>query len=320
MLSGAALKEQLKPYIGKEYGSVHAWDPVNAPMIRQWCEALDCTFPPYLDADAAAQSIHGQQVAPASMLQVWLMPGLKYQRPPGSDPANPREIMIPLEANGYTGIIATDCVQEYYRYLRLGETITATHAVESVSDEKQTKLGPGFFISFLHKFQDEKGTPVGIAQIRILRYRPRPAASDEGKRRPAPPQPSMSADTQFFWDGLKQNKLLIQRCRACGELRHPPGPACMTCHSLEWDSIASKGTGSLFSFVVMHHPKNEAFDYPHPVGLIELDEGTRLVAPLADVDTAALEIGMRVQVMFDNVEGQNRLPKFRPLRPEQDRT
>ena len=94
----------------------------------------------------------------------------------------------------------------------------------------------------------------------------------------------------------------------------------MKCHSLEWDGMESKGTGSLFSFVVMHHPKHDAFDYPHPVGLIELDEGTRLVAALTDVSPGALEIGMRLQVVFDNVEGENRLPKFRPLPVEQARS
>jgi uncharacterized OB-fold protein len=83
---------------------------------------------------------------------------------------------------------------------------------------------------------------------------------------------------------------------------------------LEWDSVEAKGTGALFSYVVMHHPKNDAFDYPHPVGLIELDEGTRLVAPLTDVDTNKLEVGLRMQVVFDNLEGQTRLPKFRPVR------
>ena len=41
--------------------------------------------------------------------------------------------------------------------------------------------------------------------------------------------PSMSPDTQFFWDGLKEHRLLIQRCRSCLTLRHPPRPMCPTC-------------------------------------------------------------------------------------------
>ncbi len=49
--------------------------------------------------------------------------------------------------------------------------------------------------------------------------------------------PSMTADTQFFWDGVRDHRLLIQRCASCGALRHPPRPMCPQCHSLEWDAL-----------------------------------------------------------------------------------
>src|SRR5690606_40257618 len=42
-------------------------DPVNAPMIRHWCEAMGDANPAYTGPDA---------VAPPTMLQVWTMGGL----------------------------------------------------------------------------------------------------------------------------------------------------------------------------------------------------------------------------------------------------
>jgi hypothetical protein len=132
--------------------------------------------------------------------------------------------------------------------------------------------------------------------------------------RPSPAQPSLSQDTAFFWEGLKAGKLLIQRCASCHALRHPPGPACTICHSLAWDTVESSGRGELYSFVVVHQPQHPAFDYPHPVGLIELEEGTRLVAPLTGVDLDKLEIGMAMEVVIETVEGEHRLPSFRPAR------
>ena len=300
---------ELRSHVGRRYGVVRAWDAVNEPMIRHWCEALDFDFAPYLDRAAAAAGVHGGIVAPASMLPVWLMPGLRNARPPGSDPANPREVMGVLERNGYVGILGTNCEQEYERSLRPGETISCTHMVESISAEKTTRVGPGFFITFLQEFADELGAPVGTMRLTILRFRPLPAAP----RRPAPPQPALSADTAFFWQGLAAGKLLIQRCASCRLLRHPPGPACTRCHSLEWDTVEAGGRGTLYSFVVMHKPQHPAFDYPHPVGLIELDEGVRMVAPLADVAPGAIAIGMRVEAIIELFPGEHRLPRFRPI-------
>ena len=36
--------------------------------------------------------------------------------------------------------------------------------------------------------------------------------------------PTTTPDTKFFWEALKENKLLVQRCSSCAALRHPPRP------------------------------------------------------------------------------------------------
>lgn len=310
-LSDQDMERRLAEYVGRRYGAIFAWDRVNEPMIRQWAEALDYDYP-LLDADTAAGSRFGELVAPAAMLQVWLMPGLRNRRPAGSDLSDPRELFKILEKHGFIGIIATDCDQEYMRPLKVGERISTSTMVESVSERKNTRLGPGYFTTFLQEYHDEAGGLVGTMRLRILRYRPEGSKDDGKKDRPAPPQPGISQDTEHFWKGLKENKLLIQKCSNCDTLIHPPEPVCRVCQSLELGTIEASGKGTIFSFVVSHHPKLDAFDYPHPIGLIELEEGVRMVAPLTGFDPARIEIGMPVVVEFDNVEGQDRLPKFRP--------
>ena len=99
----------------------------------------------------------------------------------------------------------------------------------------------------------------------------------EQNQAPLRPRPAMSRDTQFLWEGLKNGKLLIQRCADCKKLRHPPSPMCPACRSLNWDTVESKGRGRLYSFVVVHHPKLPGMAHPNPIGLIELDEGTRII-------------------------------------------
>ncbi len=306
-----AFLDELKSYLGCRGALVHGWDAVNQPMIRQWCEVFDFDFPPFVDPVAAASTVHGGIVAPATMLPVWLMPGLRNARPAGSDTADPRAVMRVLEREGYVGILGTDSEQTYERPLRPGDKISCFHSVDSISQEKQTRMGPGFFVTFLQEFVDEQGQPVGTMRLRILRFKPH-AKVQTAPKRPSPPQPSLNQDTAFFWEGLKEGKLLIQRCKGCGKLRHPPGPACTHCHSLEWDTLQSSGRGKLFSFVFMHKPRHPAFDYPHPVGLVELEEGVRLIAPLCGMAQDKPYIGMPVEVVIDPVEGEHRLPSFRP--------
>jgi uncharacterized OB-fold protein len=124
--------------------------------------------------------------------------------------------------------------------------------------------------------------------------------------------PSVTADTQFFWDGVKEHRLLIQRCVACGTLRHPPRPMCPTCHSFEWDTEQASGRGTVFSFVMPRHPPLPGFDDGYVVALVELEEGTRLVTNLVGVEPAAVSIGMSVLVCFEEFDGGLVLPMFTP--------
>jgi uncharacterized OB-fold protein len=124
--------------------------------------------------------------------------------------------------------------------------------------------------------------------------------------------PSMTADSQFFWDGVKEGRLLIQRCAACGALRHPPRPMCPRCHSLDWDTLESSGRGTVYSFVMPRHPQFPFFDDDYIVGLIELEEGTRLVSNVVDVAPDEARIGMAVVVRFDEFDGGVVLPVFTP--------
>jgi uncharacterized OB-fold protein len=96
--------------------------------------------------------------------------------------------------------------------------------------------------------------------------------------------PAVSPDTEFFWNGLRDHKLLIQRCKGCQALRQPARPMCPTCNSLDWDSVESSGRGTVYSYVMPQHPPMPLMEYPYIVALVELDEGVRLVSKLCEID------------------------------------
>jgi uncharacterized OB-fold protein len=122
----------------------------------------------------------------------------------------------------------------------------------------------------------------------------------------------MNQDTQFFWDGASRHELLIQRCTSCGSLRHPPRTMCGACGSLEWDTVRAGGWGEVYSFVVIHHPPVPGFEMPYVVALVALEEGTRIVTSIVEVDPADVRIGMPVELDFLTVDDRLTLPVFKP--------
>ncbi len=125
--------------------------------------------------------------------------------------------------------------------------------------------------------------------------------------------PTVTPDTRFFWDAVRDGKLLAQRCGECGTVRHPPGPMCPQCNSLSWDTIESSGRGELISFVMPHHPPSPGMDDGYIVALVQLEPGFRFVSNLIDVAPDAAEIGMAVEVCFETFDGDVVLPMFRPV-------
>ncbi len=71
--------------------------------------------------------------------------------------------------------------------------------------------------------------------------------------------------------------------------------------------------GTVYSFVLHRYPVVPPFPSPHPVALVELDEGTRMVSDLIGIEPDKIYIGMRVRVEFHAVDPDLVLPQFRPI-------
>jgi uncharacterized protein len=129
------------------------------------------------------------------------------------------------------------------------------------------------------------------------------------------PAPIRTDDNEFFWAAAQEGRLVAQRCAGCGQIRHPPRPMCPRCGSLGHDVVDLAGTGTVYSYSVLHHPRNPLFDYPVLAALVDLDEGIRLVTNLVNVDPAAIRIGMPVRVRFADAADDTAVPVFEPAGP-----
>jgi uncharacterized protein len=339
------LDRLLQSFVGTVAGpKTRGADPVNLPMIRHWVEATGDHNPVYVDEVAAREAGFEGIIAPPTMLQAWIMRGLRasmeVEEARAKGVANGDSVidhlMTALDLAGYTSVVATNCDQHYERPLRLGDHLEVTSTIDSVSAEKETALGTGRFVTTRLEYVDQNGELVATMLFRILKFKPRAVANGSSRgpttgtghesttgpsdqERPRRPRPALTQDNRFFFDGAKQGKLLIQRCASCGTLRHPPRPACPVCRSFEWDTQEASGRGTVFSYVVNHYPQVPAFDYPLLVALVELEEGTRLVANLSGVEPEKVAIGMPVVAEFVEFDDNLTLPVFRPTSEKGDR-
>src|SRR5580700_5142428 len=291
-----------------------ARDPVNMAAIRNWTDAIGDASPLYTDAGYAAGTAHGGLVAPPAMVQVWTMPGLQLRASDGGpDPLG--QMMTALDAAGFTSVVATNCDQTYNRYLRHGELLSLRAELADVTGPKRTALGEGWFVTTRNVWYsgDE---PVATMDWRVLKFRPDPAVLARGDDPTEPPalimRPPYSPDTEFFWQGTAVGELRIQRCGACGALRHPPGPACLACGATEKQEYqVAAGTGTVFSYVVHRHPPVPGKQLPIVIALVELTEGVRMLGELHGVSPDQVSIGAPVRIDFTRIDDELVLPAWR---------
>jgi hypothetical protein len=131
--------------------------------------------------------------------------------------------------------------------------------------------------------------------------------------RPPIKAPQIDASTQEFWDAARRGVLRIKHCKACGANHYYPRPFCPTCWSTDVEWIDAAGTGTLYTYSVVHANDLPSFRsrVPYVVAMVDLDEGPRMETNLVECPPDELRVGMRVAVVFED-EGGLVLPRFRP--------
>ena len=127
-----------------------------------------------------------------------------------------------------------------------------------------------------------------------------------------PPVPQPDALTQSFWDACGEGRLEVSACNECDHLFLPPGPCCPRCWSANLSTRIVSGRGHVYSFAVYRRTYHPGMPAPYVVGLIELDEGPRLISNVVGCAPEDVEIGMSVRLRFETA-GDFQLPRFEPL-------
>lgn len=119
------------------------------------------------------------------------------------------------------------------------------------------------------------------------------------------PLPIVTPESQPFFDGLREHRFRVPRCRSCGSHNWTPYPACRTCLSTDQEWVDVSGRGSLYTFSVVHvGPRAFTQDGPYIWAFAKLEEqpGPLIVmGNLIGLDHDAVEIDMPIKIGYHDV-------------------
>lgn len=125
-----------------------------------------------------------------------------------------------------------------------------------------------------------------------------------------------SQRTREYWDGCKKRELRFQRCIDCGHFRFPPLSGCRDCGGTRAEWVPVSGRGRVFSYTIVVHPAIPQIseDVPYNVVVVEFDDapGARMISNVLDVEPDEVQIGMELELAWDESAPGVVLPRFRP--------
>lgn len=128
------------------------------------------------------------------------------------------------------------------------------------------------------------------------------------------PIPEVTPETEPYWAGAAEGKLMLNECADCGLVYYYPRANCPDCFSDDVAWIEAMGTGEVYSFSVAKTMSGwPEEDLPLVVAYVELDEGPRMMTNV-DAEPEEVEIGTRVEVFFAETDTEDvAIPLFRPV-------
>ena len=134
------------------------------------------------------------------MLQTWTMARPRIEgiaeRGGAAMEVSPESPLGRLAAAGYTATLATNSELDFVRYLRLGDRLSSLAVLDSVSDQKVTSLGTGYFVTWVTDYRTDAGEVVGRQRFRVFRFAPGSPTTERAGRGGARGAPADAAGAE----------------------------------------------------------------------------------------------------------------------------
>jgi uncharacterized protein len=125
------------------------------------------------------------------------------------------------------------------------------------------------------------------------------------------PQPDHASE--HYWRSAADGTLVLQRCTSCHQFQFYPRSLCAQCAgATEW--VEATGRGTLYTYTVIRQNRSAAFSSlsPYTVGIVELDEGVRMMSNIVECDIEDLYVDMPLEAVILKAAEDVGLPFWRP--------
>jgi uncharacterized protein len=132
-----------------------------------------------------------------------------------------------------------------------------------------------------------------------------------------PPVPELTDLNRFYWEAIREHRLELLRCQACGHFVHYPRPVCDRCQSVDLAPEGISGRGTLYSYCTVVQAGHPYFvdQVPYVIGVVDIAEepGVRIPTGIIEHDDVVLRCGIPVEVAFRDLDPTLTLAFFRPV-------
>ncbi len=130
------------------------------------------------------------------------------------------------------------------------------------------------------------------------------------------PVPVPQVESDVYWQGAKNHELWLRNCNDCGNAYFYPRDISPCCFSRNTDWRQASGKATLFTYAIVHRAPHMGFvgDVPFVPAMVELEEGPIMPTNIVmdDPTPENLQIGMPLEVVFEDITEDISLPKFKP--------
>lgn len=98
-------------------------------------------------------------------------------------------------------------------------------------------------------------------------------------------------------------RLQAGRCEKCGHVDFPPRLICPKCKGRQFSTITLSDEGKLLTFTIVRVASDRfSKETPFAVGIVELNDGVKVTAQIADIEPEELTIGQKVRLVFRRIQ------------------
>ncbi len=112
----------------------------------------------------------------------------------------------------------------------------------------------------------------------------------------------MSTPSRYWREIPQRYRYEANKCSNCGKINFPPRLICPECQGREFETTKLAERGKVLTYTIIRVAPQQFVDQaPFAVGIIELEDGVRLMGQIVDCDIDLIKIDQKVKLEFRKI-------------------